>query len=112
MSGGGPTPPPEDIPATPQPLRLSPYTLGWLARHDYARTIVTPLWDALDEADRAGGGTTALRKLLLGHQPTPIPFRGRCTSCRRAFFPCIAWHQARITLGLPGWPSTGSRMWG
>ncbi|MBV9010827.1 MAG: hypothetical protein JO272_02045 [Pseudonocardiales bacterium] len=56
-----------------------------------------------------GHDTTALRKLLLEHQPTL--FRNRCSGCRHRIgcspipFPCTIWHQARIALGLlHPWP--------
>jgi hypothetical protein len=91
---------------------LSLHTLTWLADHPRARWIVREVWDALDEYDRDGRDTTALRKLLLEHQPTLLFFRGRCSGCRRrigscpVYFPCSVWHQASVTLGLrpPSWP--------
>jgi hypothetical protein len=92
-----------------------PHSLTWLADRPRARRIVREVWAALDEENRAGHDTTALRKLLLEHQPTF--FRNRCSGCRRRIgrrpihFPCIVWHQARITLGLlPGWPQLPLRI--
>ncbi|MBV9012373.1 MAG: hypothetical protein JO272_10040 [Pseudonocardiales bacterium] len=110
-----PTPAPQ--PPGKSARGLWPHTMDWLADHPRARQIVREVWDTLDEEDRAGRDTTALRQLLLEHQPTLFFFRGRCLGCRRRIgcypthFPCIVWHQARVNLGLlSGWPQLPLRI--
>jgi hypothetical protein len=84
-------------------LYLSPQAVAWLAHHPQARQFVGSVWDKLAELERSGqypGAITALRRVLIQHQPTSA---GRCRTCRRVAgrrrpFPCIVWHQIRCDL--------------
>jgi hypothetical protein len=80
-------------------------TVIWLADHPDAREVISSVWTALTELERAGyhlGALDALRFVLIHHQP---PTRtGRCPTCprlswrqlwRRRPFPCVVWHQIR-----------------
>ncbi len=124
-----PTPPPRTgcgsdpvsstIPLPRVGTTLSASTASWLAEHPAAREVVCSVWSTLTELERAGqhpGTLTALRFVLIHHQP---PTRtGRCPTCRRhnwrqlwrrRQFPCVVWRQIRGELlghlTLAGYPS-------
>lgn len=81
----------------------SALTAAWLVDHPRAHTMVRSVWDILADLEQAGhhpGLITALRRILIHHQPTPT---GRCRTCRRwrgrrRRFPCIVWHQIHTAL--------------
>jgi hypothetical protein len=85
-------------------LRLSARSVAWLAERPGARALVESVWDALAELEKAGhhaGAISALRFVLVHHEPTRA---GRCRGCRRVGwrglwrrrrFPCVVWRQIR-----------------
>lgn len=88
------------------PFRGSVDAGAWLADHPCAERVVQSVWDALTDLEQScdhPGPITALRRVLIDHQPTPT---GRCRACRRwrgrrRRFPCIVWHQIHVALQTP-----------
>ena len=72
------------------------------------RTVVRWVWNTLTELERSGhdpGTITALRVILLEHQPSGRT--GRCRTCRRRSwrclwrrrrFPCAVWFTIQLSL--------------